>query len=77
MFKEHDIIALTADIPEDGLETGDVGTIVHIYPQGEAFVVEFMTSDGWTVAITDVLASQMRLASRDDTKHARKRTAKA
>lgn len=77
MFKEHDIVVLTADLPEEGLEVDDIGTIVHIFPGGEAFVVEFMTSDGWTVAITDVLASQMRLASRDDTKHARKRTAKA
>ena len=77
MFKEHDIIALTADLPEEGLEVGDIGTIVHLFPGGEAFVVEFMTSDGWTVAITDVLASQMRPVSRDDTKHARKRTAKA
>lgn len=77
MFKEHDIVVLTADLPEEGLEVGDIGTIVHLFPHAEAFVVEFMTSDGWTVAITDVLASQMRPASRDDTKHARKRTAKA
>ena len=77
MFMEHDVIALTADISEDGLETGDVGTIVHVFPRGDAFVVEFMDPDGWTVAVTDVLASQMRPVSRDDTKHARKRTAKA
>ena len=76
MFNEHDVIALTADISEDGLETGDVGTIVHVFPRGDAFVVEFMDSDGRTVAITDVLASQMRLASPEDTKHARKLTAK-
>ena len=76
MFKEHDIIALTADFPEDGLKTGDVGTIVHVFPHGKAFVVEFMDPGGWTVAITDVLASQMRHASRDDIKHARRMTAK-
>lgn len=76
MFKEHDIIVLTADIPEDGLESGDVGTIVHIYPDGKALIVEFMTPDGWTVAVTDVLASQMRSVSRDDVDHARKIRAK-
>ena len=76
MFNEHDVVALTADIPEDGLEVGDVGTIVHVFPRGDAFVVEFMDSGGRTVAITDVLASQMRPASPDDTKHARKLTAK-
>ena len=28
MFKEHDIIVLTADIPGEGLEAGDIGTIM-------------------------------------------------
>ncbi len=76
MFKEHDIVVLTADLPEEELEVGDVGTIVHIFPGGEAFVVEFMTPDGWTVALADVLASQMRPVARDDVDHVRRMTAK-
>ena len=76
MFKEHDVIVLTAGIPDDGLEPGDVGTIVHVYPGDKAFIVEFMTPSGWTVAVTDVLATQMRPVSRDDVKHARKMTVK-
>lgn len=77
MFKEHDIVVLAADLPEERLEVGDVGTIVHVFPSGEAFVVEFMTPEGRTVAIADVLATQMRPVYRDDVKHARRMTAKA
>ena len=35
MLKEHDRIVLTCDIPGEGLEAGDVGTIVHVHRHGE------------------------------------------
>ncbi len=41
MLLEHDRIALTADIPDKSLKAGDVGSIVHIYPQRAAYEVEF------------------------------------
>lgn len=71
MLKEHDRIVLTQDIPESGLRAGDVGTIVHIYRQGEAFEVEFLALDGETVAIATALASQVRPVSSGDITHAR------
>ena len=45
MLKEHDLIVLTTDIQDkDGdLKAGDVGTVVHVHPGDEAFVVEFNT----------------------------------
>ena len=49
MFDEHRQIVLTADVTGDGeeeLKTGDVGTIIHVHPGRQAFVVEFMTLDG-------------------------------
>ena len=64
MFKEHERIVLISDILEEGLVAGDVGTIVHVHPRGEAFVVEFMTLDGNMAAIATVLPSQARLTSR-------------
>ena len=64
MFKEHERIVLISDILEEGLVAGDVGTIVHVHPRGEAFVVEFMTLDGNTAAIATVLSSQAHLTSR-------------
>jgi hypothetical protein len=30
MIKEHDCVALTSDIPAQGLQAGDVGTVVHV-----------------------------------------------
>ena len=71
MFKEHDQIVLTGDLPEEGLKAGDVGTIVHIHRQGEAFEVEFLALDGNTIAVATVLASQVRPVTDQDVTHAR------
>ena len=63
MFKEHEQIVLTAEVCGDEgeeLKPGDVGAIIHIHPGEEAFVVEFMSLDGETVAIATVLPSQAR-----------------
>ena len=73
MIKEHDRVILTTDIPNEGLETGDVGTVVHVYRKGEAFEVEFLTLDGDTVSVTTVPASQVRPVSKQDITHARPR----
>ena len=74
MFKEHERIVLITDILEEGLVAGDVGTIVHIHPRSEAFVVEFMTLGGNTAAIATVLPSQARLVTDKDITHARMMT---
>ncbi|MBM4032266.1 MAG: DUF4926 domain-containing protein [Planctomycetes bacterium] len=71
MIREHDRVVLTTDVPEEGLEAGDVGTVVHIYRQGEAYEVEFMTLDGETVAVATLTASQVRPVSRREMTHAR------
>ena len=73
MFKENDLIALTADVSGDEweLKTGDVGTIVHVHPGGEAFVVEFATFGGDTVDVATVLPHQMRLVTDKDIAQAR------
>ena len=36
MFKEHERIVLISDILEEGLVAGDIGTIVHIHPEGRS-----------------------------------------
>ena len=71
MIKEHDRIVLTDDIPGEGLKAGDVGTVVHVYAQGEVFEVEFLTLDGKTAAIATVPSSQVRAVSSQDITHAR------
>ncbi len=69
MFKEHDIIVLTADLSDEGLKAGDMGTIVSVYPS--EFLVEFMTRTGRTVAIAAVPCDAVRAISDFDIDHVR------
>lgn len=71
VIKEHDCIVLTTNLPDEGLEAGDVGTVVHIHPDGAAYEVEFMTLTGQTVAVATVLPSQLRAVSKRDLTHVR------
>ena len=71
MLEEHDRIVLTDDVADPALKAGDVGTIVHVHRDGEAFEVEFLTLDGHTAAVATVSSSQVRPVSRADITHAR------
>ena len=71
MIKEHDCIVLTQDIPDGGLQAGDVGTVVHIHRDAAAFEVEFITLTGQTVAVATVLSSQLRPVGQRDLTHVR------
>ncbi len=71
MIKEHERVVLKKGIPDQGLKTGDVGTVVHIYTKGEAFEVEFLTLHGETVAIATLNASQVRPVLKREITHAR------
>ncbi len=63
MIKEHDCIVLTEDIPDGGLQAGDVGTVVHVHRDAAAYEVEFITLTGETVAVATVLPFQLRPVS--------------
>lgn len=71
MPEEHDRIVLTTDISDAGLKIGDVGTIVHVYPERRAFEVEFLALDGSTAVVATVLPSQARQVTPTDITHAR------
>jgi hypothetical protein len=71
MIAEHERIVLTTDVPEEGLLKGDVGTVVSVLKEGEAYTVEFMTIGGTTIAVTTLLASQVRPISKDEMQQAR------
>jgi hypothetical protein len=71
MIDEHDRVVLTADFPEAGLDTGDVGTVVHIYDEHRAYEVEFVTLHGETVAVITVEADQLRPVRKQEITHAR------
>jgi hypothetical protein len=66
MIKEHQRVVLTAPLEKEGLEPGNVGTVVHVYKDGLAFEVEFFTLDGHTAAVATLEASQLRPVGRRD-----------
>ncbi len=60
MIQEHDSVILTRDLPEIGLFRDDMGVVVHLYGDGEAYEVEFMTMTGETVAVCTLEASAVQ-----------------
>ena len=66
MINELDLAALTEDLPEHGLKAGDVGTVVHVHGGGDAYIVEFISTEGATVAIVTVEQEQIRPATADE-----------
>ena len=73
MITEHASVVLTENLPAVGLEAGDVGVVVHIHRNGEAYEVEFMTLDGGTLTIQTLEARQIRAARNLDIPHVRER----
>lgn len=72
MIKEHDRVVLTTDLSGEKLAAGDVGTVMHIYREGEAFEVEFVSLDGETVAVVTLEPAQIRPVERREITHARR-----
>src|SRR5690625_944819 len=50
-YKEHETVVLLHNHYENGLRAGDVGAIVCVYENTEAYDVEFTRADGRPVAI--------------------------
>jgi len=71
MIKEHERVVLTAPVPAERLEVGDVGAVVHVYRDGRAYEVEFTTLDGKTAAVVTLEASQVRPVGKREITHAR------
>lgn len=60
MIDELELVVLTQDLSEHGLQQGDVGTVVHRYADGRAFEVEFVTAAGSTVALLTLERTAVR-----------------
>jgi hypothetical protein len=58
-FEKLEIAVLVHDIPELGLRTGDLGTIVEIYPGG-GVEVEFVRGSGITQAVLTLSEHDIR-----------------
>ena len=63
MIDENTQVVLKRALPGLGLEPGDVGIVVHVYHQGAAYEVEFLSLDGNTIGVVTVAAADLRQAS--------------
>jgi hypothetical protein len=57
---ENASVVLTRDLPEHDLRAGDVGTAVHVYAEGKAYEVEFVTGGGQTLAVETLEPDDIR-----------------
>lgn len=71
MIREHNRIVLTEPVTAESLEVGDVWPVVHVYPDGKAFEVEFTTLDGQTAAVATVESAAIRSVTGHEITHAR------
>ena len=71
MIREHDTVVLTRDLPALGLERGDVGAVVHVYTDGAAVEVEFVSGGGATVAVETLALEDVRPLGPGEILHAR------
>lgn len=64
-FKELDTVVLDRDLPEHGLQKGDLGAVVQVYePHG--LEVEFVTASGRTQALVTVTPNDVRSVRDED-----------
>jgi hypothetical protein len=71
MIKEHERVVLNVDVPGESLKAGDVGTVVHIYADGNAYELEFVSLGGKTLAVVTVDAALVRPVNPREITHAR------
>ncbi len=71
MIRELDTVVITRDLPEYGLNRGDIGSVVHSYKGGAAFEIEFVTGKGETVAVVTLDSEDVRPMRPNEILHAR------
>ncbi|CAN5134120.1 DUF4926 domain-containing protein [soil metagenome] len=64
-IKLFDSVALLEDLPEENLWRGQVGAVVEIYNDGEAFEVEFVDTDGQTYGLLALRPKQIMVLRRE------------
>jgi len=74
-ISELDVVVVTRDVPDEGLQAGDVGVVLLMHhghddvPPG--YTIEVTTLLGETVAVVDVPADLVRPVSDRDVRHTR------
>jgi hypothetical protein len=73
-INELKTVVLVKDIEDHDLKRGDVGAVVHCYPEGAAYEVEFVTAEGKTVALLTLTISDIRPMRKKEILHVREVT---
>ena len=60
MIEKFERVVLKVDLPEKGLLKGDIGIVVMIHGNQEAYEVEFFTLKGKTRSVETLQADQVR-----------------
>lgn len=55
------VMLLTDRFIEEGVKTGDIGTIIEVYNNGEAYEVDFSDEKGITIAQIVVQENELKL----------------
>jgi hypothetical protein len=71
MIHELDMVVLTSDHSEHGLQKGDVGAVVHVYTMSGGYEVEFVTAEGRTIAVLTLTTADIRLMAAREILHVR------
>ena len=74
-IKLLDVVALTQDVPDHNLKRGEVGTVVEILSNGEAYEVEFSDNNGQMYKCLSFPASQLKVLHQEPIKADSKRQA--
>jgi hypothetical protein len=59
MLKEHDVVTVTADVPQENVSAGDVGAVVHCYPARDVYEVEVLDARGRTKGVVTLPGAQL------------------
>ena len=70
-MKETDTVVVNKDLPEYGIERGDIGVVVHTYKNENVVEVEFVSGEGATLGVTTLRAEDVRLMKKDEILHVR------
>ncbi len=65
-IKEFDEVVLVKDLPEYGLRAGDIGAVVLVHRGEKGYEVEFVALDGETIAVTTLMANEVRPIGREE-----------
>ena len=70
-MKELDTVVVNKDIPDNGIERGDIGVVVHTYEDRSAVEVEFVSGEGTTLGVITLQSVDVRLMKKDEILHVR------